>query len=172
MRELENEGSRSGPIQTFCSARAHLPRKSRKNPGFLGRIFSIEKNCLLRPRFLELPGSGKDIFLHRYFWHWKCSLLPGIIRKKGSDYEKNFHRPRRQIMTGVPRIRLCRKQGRFRPNSSFSWFTNTTVPAIISESIFFFYFFQSKAMCIFLASWSALDIWEIYSNTENLLCFF
>ena len=97
--KLGNEGSRSGSIQTFCPARAHLPRKSRKNPGFPGRIFSIEKNCLLRPRFLELPGPGEEIFLHRYFWDWKCSLLPGIFRKKGSDYEKNFHRPRRQENT-------------------------------------------------------------------------
>ena len=172
MRELGNEGCRSGSIKTFGSLRAHLPRKSRRNPGFPGRNFSIEKNSLLRPRFLEFPGPGEEIFLHRYFWDWKCSLLPGIFRKKGSDYEKNFHRPRRQIMTGVPRIRLCRKQGRIRPNSSFSWFTNTTVAAIISESIFFFSFFQSKVMCIFGPNWLALDIWEIYSNTEDLLCFF
>ena len=104
--------SLAGPIQIFCPARSHSPRKSRRNPGFPGQNFSIEKNSFLRPRFLGFPGPGEEIFLHRYFRDRKWCYLHGILLKKGSNHVKILYRPRQEI-TEVLTDQIWRKPQSF-----------------------------------------------------------
>ena len=73
------KNSPAGSMQNNRLPRAHLSRKSRKNHSFPGKIFSIWKNYLLRPRFLRFPGSGSAKFLYQ--------ILSAF---KSADFHLNF----------------------------------------------------------------------------------
>ena len=82
-------------MRNFCAARSHFPQKWGKNHNFSCQIFSIQKNHLLRPRFLRYPGSENTIFPYRYFWYTNLQFFAWISWKMGSVNGIFLHRPSR-----------------------------------------------------------------------------
>ena len=83
-----------GSMRNFYAARPHFPQKWEENHNFSCQIFSIQKNHLLRPRFLKSPGSEDTIFPYRYFWHTNLQFFARISWKMGSVQKFFLHRPR------------------------------------------------------------------------------
>ena len=81
-------------MRNFYAARPHFPQKWGENHNFSCQIFSIQKNHLLRPRFLKSPGSEDTIFPYRYFWHTNLQFFARISWKIGSVHKFFLHRPR------------------------------------------------------------------------------
>ena len=80
-------------MRNFCAARPHFPQKWGENHNFSCQILSIQKNHLLRPRFLKSPGSEDTIFPYRYFWHTNLQFFARISWKMGSVHKFFLHRP-------------------------------------------------------------------------------
>ena len=84
---------RGGVYAEFLHRQTPFSTKMRENHNFSCQIFSIQKNHLLRPRFLKSPGSEDTIFPYRYFWHTNLQFFARISWKMGSVHKFFLHRP-------------------------------------------------------------------------------